>query len=76
MPKPTTFEALSVGACFTFDASTKQATRRKVDERHTIAIPGGKRPLRVEDIETRVHEKSCPVSFGRRRKRGKTKRSR
>jgi hypothetical protein len=72
----TLFEELPVGSCFAFDASTKQATRRKVDERHTITIPGGKRPLRVDDVEMRVHTKACPVSFGRRRRRKKNKRSR
>jgi hypothetical protein len=69
----TTFEDLSVGECFAFDASSRQATRRKVDARHTLTIPGGKRPLIVDDIDVRVHTKACPVSFGRRRKRRKTK---
>jgi acetone carboxylase gamma subunit len=73
--KPVTFERLPVGACFAFDAGTKQATRRKVDARHTLTIPGGKRPLIVDDVDVRVHTKACPVSFGRRRKRRKNKRS-
>lgn len=70
------FEKLPVGACFAFDASSRQATRRKVDASHTVIIPGGKRPLRVDDVDTRVYTKACPVSFGRRRKRRKNKRSR
>jgi hypothetical protein len=69
------FEDLPVGSCFAYEADTRQATRRKVDERRTIVIPGGKRPFHVDDVETRVHLKPCPVSFGRRRRR-KNKRSR
>lgn len=69
MSKRVTFEDLAVGACFAFDAGSKQPTRRKVDERSTIVIPGGKRPLRVDDVEMRVHEKACPINFGRRRRR-------
>lgn len=77
MGKRIMFEELPVGACFAFEASTKQATRCKVGERHTVTIPGGKRPLRVDDIEMHVHAKACPVSFGRRRRRQrKNKRSR
>lgn len=70
------FEDLPVGACFAFEASAKQATRRKVDERRTIIIPGGKRPLIMDDLETRVRAMACPVSFGRRRRRSIKKRSR
>jgi hypothetical protein len=70
-----TFDELPVGACFAFDPTSKHATRRKVDARSSIIIPGGKRPLRVEDIDTRVHLKTCPMPFGRRRRR-KNKRSR
>jgi len=70
-----TFEELPVGACFAFDPSSKHATRRKVDERRTMVIPGGKRPFLVDDVETRVHLKNCPVSFGRRKRR-RNKRSR
>ena len=70
-----TFEELPVGTCFAFDPSSKHATRRKVDERRTITIPGGKRPMLIDDIEMRVHLKTCPVSFGRRRKRRRNKRS-
>lgn len=63
------FADLPVGACFAFEAATKQATRRKVDESHTVTIPGGRRPMRVDDVETHVFVKACPVSFGRRRRR-------
>lgn len=66
-----TFEQLPVGACFAFDAASKQATRRKVDAHRTIVIPGGKRPFYMDDIETRVHTHACPVNFGRRRKRSR-----
>ena len=73
MPKRIEFAELPVGACFAYDAGSKYATRRKIDERHTIVIPGSKKPFRVDDIETRVFTKACPVSFGRRRKRRTTK---
>jgi hypothetical protein len=69
MSRKTPFEDLPVGACFAFAPDAKQATRRKVDERHTVVIPGGKRPLIIDDVETRVHAMACPVSFGRRRRR-------
>jgi hypothetical protein len=69
-----TFEDLPVGACFAFEAATKHATRRKFDERHTITIPGGKRPLIMHDLDTLVVSKSCPTSFGRRRRRNKRSR--
>jgi len=71
----TSFDDLPVGACFAFEAGTKHATRRKVDARHTIPIPGGKRPLIMDDLDTIVHARACPVSFGRRKRR-RTKRSR
>jgi len=75
--KRTTFDRLPVGACFAYDAGTKQATRRKVDASHTALVPAtSKRSYRVDDIEMRVFEKACPVSFGRRRKRRRNKRSR
>ena len=64
-----TFAKLPVGACFAFEAGTKQATRRKVDAHRTLVIPGGKRPFYVDDLDTHVHERACPTSFGRRRKR-------
>lgn len=78
MSKKTTFERLPVGACFAYEAATKHATRRKVDESHTMLVPStaSKRTYRVDDVEARVFEKACPVSFGRRRKRRRTKRSR
>jgi hypothetical protein len=76
MSKRVEFADLPVGSCFAYDASSKHATRRKVDERHTVVIPGSKKPFRVDDVETRVFTKACPVNFGRRRKRRRTKRSR
>lgn len=76
MSKRIEFAELPIGACFAYDAGSTKATRRKVDERHTIVIPGSKKPFRVDDVETRVYTKACPVNFGRRRKRRRTKRSR
>ena len=73
MARRLTFEDLPIGACFAFETSTKVATRRKVDERHTLTIPGGKRPLVMHEIDTPVVSKSCPTSFGRRRHRRNTK---
>jgi hypothetical protein len=64
-----TFEDLPVGACFAFDAGAKRATRRKVDVRHTVTIPGGKRPMPVHDVEVPVTPTTCPASFGWRRRR-------
>lgn len=73
-----TFAQLPVGACFAFDAESSRATRRKVDSRHTVNLPGGRRRMNVGDIDTRIHERACPTNFGRRRRRKsrKTKRSR
>jgi len=68
------FEELPVGNCFAFDPSSKQATRRKIGERQTITIPGGKRPMRVENVEALVTTRACPTSFGRAKR--KTKRAR
>lgn len=76
MSKSVTFERLPVGACFAYSPSSKQATRRKVDERHITLVPATKREWRVDDVEMHVFAKACPVSFGRRRKRRRTKRSR
>lgn len=76
MSKRIEFAELPVGACFAYDASSAKATRRKVDDRHTVVIPGSKKSFRVDDVETRVFTKACPVNFGRRRKRRRTERSR
>lgn len=70
-----TFRQLPVGACFAFDAETITATRRKVGSTHTIVLPNGRRRMNVGDVDTRIHERACPVNFGRRRRR-KKKRSR
>jgi len=69
-----TFRELPDGACFAFDPTAKHATRRKVDERHTIVIPGGKRPLVVDNAGMHVHLMTCPTSFGRRRSKSKRRR--
>jgi hypothetical protein len=76
MSKRTLFENLAVGSCYAHESSTRHATRRKIDARHTITLPDGRRTFRVEDIETPVYVRPCAVSFGRRRKRRKNKRSR
>ena len=65
MARRATFEYLPVGACFAFDPETPRATRRKIDKRHTIVIPGGKRPLTVSDVDVPVRAMACPTSFGR-----------
>ena len=74
MARRTAFEDLPVGACFAFNPDAPRATRRKIDERRTIVLPGGKRPLRVDDVDIAVSAMACPVGFGRRRKRRKMKR--
>lgn len=73
MARRLTFEDLPIGACFAHEAATPVATRRKVDTHHVVIIPGGKRPLVVHDLETPVVSKSCPTSFGRRKRRRNTK---
>jgi hypothetical protein len=75
MARQATFEELPVGACFAFDEDAKKPTRRKVDAQHTVAVPGGTRPMRVGDVDVRVSALSCQVAFGRRRKRRKARRS-
>jgi hypothetical protein len=71
MARRPAFGDLPVGACFAFDVGAKHATRRKVDARSTIVLPDGKRPLRVDDIDTPVSAMACPTSFGRRKRRKK-----
>jgi hypothetical protein len=61
--KPIAFEKLPVGACFAYEATTKQATRRKAGERHTAFVPNGKKPFRVDDVEQPVYVRPCPASF-------------
>ncbi len=76
MSKRVEFADLPIGACFAYDADSVKATRRKVDARRTVVIPGSQKAFRVDDVETRVFTKACPVNFGRRRKRPRNKRSR
>lgn len=66
-----TFRQLPVGACFAFDAETITATRRKIDSGHTVVLPNGRRRMNVGDVDTRIHERACPVNFGRRRHKKK-----
>lgn len=73
MARGITFERLPVGACYAYESGTTRATRKKVDPKHVTIIPGGNRTYRVEDIEMRVHEKACPVNFGRRRRRKRSR---
>jgi len=75
MARRAAFFDLPIGACFAFESGARRATRRKVGERHTVAIPGGKRSMPVYDTEIGVTPTACPTSFGRRRRR-KNKRSR
>lgn len=67
------FEELPVGSCFAFDPNSKQATRRKVGERQTVTIPGGKRPMRIENVEALVTTRACPTGFGRTKRKAKRK---
>ena len=69
MAKRLTFEDLPPGACFAYDPSARAATRRKVDERHTVVLPGGRRAFRVDDVEFHVVPKPCPTGLGRRHSR-------
>jgi len=75
MARRPVFADLPVGACFAFDPGAKRATRRKVSERSTVTIPGGKRSMSIYDVEVGVTPTACPTSFGRRKRRTK-KRSR
>ena len=64
-----TFGMLPVGACFAFSASAKAPTRQKVDRRRTIALPAGKRPMVVEDVDITVSPMACSTGLGRARRR-------
>lgn len=55
----TTFERLSVGQCFAYSPTAKAPTRKKVDARRAVTVPGGKRPLRVEDVDVSVNPLDC-----------------
>lgn len=60
----TTFERLSVGQCFAYSPTAKAPTRKKVDRSRALMVPGGKRPLRVEDVDVSVNPLECS-SLGR-----------
>ncbi len=55
----TTFERLSAGQCFAYSSTAKAPTRKKVDSRHAVTVPGGKRPRRVEDVDVSVNPLEC-----------------